>query len=71
MVKVKQYRYIGVNGILTTEILLEGIKNTIVYKLSAEEGKILTNGKVLVNTISVLEEDLDLWKEIDKSSIGQ
>lgn len=65
MTKQKQYRYIGVNGILTTEILLEGIKHTVFYKLVADEGKFLTNGIAMMKSVSVAENSLDAWKEID------
>lgn len=64
MTKTKQYQYIGVNGILTTPILLEGIEHTVFYKLCADEGKVMTNGTAIVPAISVTEEQLANWQEV-------
>lgn len=65
MKKIKKYRYYGRNGILTTFILLDGINRTEIYELTADSGKILTDGERQVYTISVYEENLDKWIEID------
>ena len=65
MKKTKMYRYLGRNGILTTHVLLEGVSCSVIYQLAAEEGKILTNGEKNLHTVSVYEEHLDDWHEID------
>ena len=63
MKKVKLYRYIGKNGIITTPILLEGTK---VYTLIASEGKVLTDGEKIRDTVTIFADELDQWSEIDK-----
>lgn len=65
MKQVKMYRYIGLNGILTTYILLEGINHTLRYHLSADEGKLLTNGDKKVKVIEIDASDIDNWYEIN------
>ena len=45
MKKIKLYRYIGKNGIITTPILLEGTKVYEMFTLIASEGKVLTDGE--------------------------
>ena len=44
MTKSKIYRYLGRNGMVTTPILLEGASPIIMYRLTADEGMILSNG---------------------------
>lgn len=65
MKQVKMYRYIGLNGILTTYILLEGINHKLRYHLSADEGKLLTNGDKKVKVIEIDASDIDNWYEIN------
>ena len=67
--KTKLYRYVGRNGIVTTPVLLDGIKHYIYYHLSANEGKILTNGEIQTFATDIPEDELDSWKEVD--NIGQ
>ena len=35
------------------------------YRLKADEGKLLTNGKCKITSATVVEADLSKWKEID------
>jgi hypothetical protein len=65
MKKIKLYRYVGRNGIVTTPVLLDDIKHYIYYRLSAEEGKILTNTEKKVYFIDIPEEELQDWHEIN------
>lgn len=65
MKKTKMYRYIGLNGTLTTYILLDGINYTLRYHLAADEGKILTNGNIKARVVEINAEDLDQWYEIN------
>lgn len=69
MKKTKLYRYVGRNGVVTTPILLDDIKHYLYYRLSAEEGKLLTNGEQKVQSITIPEEEVSLWREIN--DIGQ
>lgn len=65
MIKEKLYRYLGRNGIITSPIQLEQINPIQMYFLKASEGKLLTNGSKTVFTITVFEEELNEWYEID------
>lgn len=65
MKKIKLYRYVGRNGHVTTQVLLDGIKHYIYYKLDADDNKILTNGEIQIHSITVPEEELSLWTEIN------
>ena len=66
MKKVKLYRYIGKNGIITTPILLEGTKVYEMFTLIASEGKVLTDGEKVRDTVTIFADGLDQWSEIDK-----
>lgn len=66
MKKVKLYRYIGKNGIITTPILLEGTKIYEMFTLIASEGKVLTDGEKVRDTVTIFADELDQWSEIDK-----
>lgn len=69
MVLKKMYRYLGRNGTITTDIKLEEIAPIPMIQLKAEIGKILTNGTKKTYAITVFEDELDSWKEVD--DIGQ
>ena len=69
MVLKKMYRYLGRNGTITTDIKLEEIAPIPMVQLKAEIGKILTNGTKKTYAITVFEDEIDSWKEID--DIGQ
>lgn len=65
MKKMKLYRYVGKNGHVTTQVLLDDVKHYVYYKLDANDNKILTNGEIQLYSITVPEEELSLWTEID------
>lgn len=58
------YRYIGRNGIITSKILLDDIKNIPMITLEADKGKVLTNGNVKTKWITVELDEIDNWREI-------
>lgn len=64
MTKNKIYRYLGRNGILTTPILIEGATPIIMYRLIADTGMVLSNGKAHVNMIDVFDDEVEDWFEI-------
>lgn len=64
MIKNKIYRYLGRNGMVTTPILLEGTTPIIMYRLIADEGMILSNGKIHVRMIDVFDDEVENWFEI-------
>ena len=65
MTKEILYTYLGTNGTVTTPIHLEGVPAMVQYRLKADEGKLLTNGKCKITSATVVEADLSKWKEID------
>ena len=66
MRKTLYYTYLGVNGTITSPVLLEGIYAVKKYQLNASDGKVLTkDDKNYVDSIMIPESDLELWKEVD------
>lgn len=61
------YRYLGRNGIITTDIYLEQITPIPMIRLAAEKGKILTDGQKTVFSIVIFEDEIENWQEIDYS----
>jgi hypothetical protein len=66
MIKKNLYRYIGRNGIITSLVHLDDAKYYPMYRLIADEGKMLTDGELIVKSIDIFAEDLDKWTEIDE-----
>ncbi len=64
MIKNKAYKYIGRNGYIISEILLE-CEKTDMYHLIADSGKILTDGNIYTISVNVFPDELDNWKEIE------
>ena len=64
MTKSKIYRYLGRNGMVTTPILLEGASPIIMYRLTADEGMILSNGQTHARMIDVFDDEVENWFEI-------
>lgn len=65
MIKKDLYRYVGRNGIITSLVHLEDAKYYPMYRLIADEGKMLTDGELKVKSIDIFVEDLDKWTEIE------
>lgn len=66
MTKEKIYTYLGVNGTITSPVYLEGIYSVKKIRLIADEGKILSNGDKRISSITVQEDEVSNWTEIDK-----
>ena len=66
MVKSKVYRYLGRNGIITSPILLDSIEPIPMFKLTAAEGKLLSNGEEKVKAKLIFADELKDWFEIDE-----
>ena len=64
MTKVKKYKYLGRNGVLVTRILIDGVNYIPMMTLTADAGKILTNGETSVYSITVEADEINLWREI-------
>jgi hypothetical protein len=65
MTKETMYRYLGRNGIITSRIKLEQIDPIPMVRLVASSGKMLTDGISVVPIITVFEEEVNNWTEID------
>ena len=65
MIKKNLYRYFGRNGMITSLVLLDNIEHLLMYRLIAEDGKMLTNGEQVIKSIDIFAEDLSEWTEID------
>jgi hypothetical protein len=66
MKKVVLYQYLGTNGTIISPVHLEDIYYIRKIQLSADANKILTDGVKKVKIITVPENELNLWKEIDQ-----
>ena len=69
MVKKDLYRYTGRNGIITSLVHLDDAKYYPMYRLIADEGKMLTDGELIVKSIDIFAEDLSKWTEIEDGQI--
>ena len=69
MIKKDLYRYTGRNGIITSLVHLEDAKYYPMYRLIADEGKVLTDGELTVKSIDIFAEDLGKWTEIEEGQI--
>ena len=65
MVKTVLYEYLGTNGTITSPVHLEDIYYVRVIKLTAAPHKILTNGIEQKKVITIPEEELDQWQEVN------
>lgn len=66
MKKEVLYTYLGTNGTITSHVHLEDIYYVRKLKLTAEEGRILTDGNIKTFSTIIAEEDFDKWKEISR-----
>lgn len=66
MTKKNLYRYIGRNGIITSLVHLEDAKFYPMFRLIADENKILISDEgIKMKSIDIFAEDIDKWIEID------
>ena len=64
MKKIKQYRYIGRNGIITSNVLLDNIPRIDMIRIEAAPGYILTNGEMKAYATTVEIDEIDQWYEV-------
>ena len=69
MVKKNLYRYVGRNGIITSLVHLEDAHFYPMFRLIADNNKVLTDGSIYTKSIDIFAEDLDKWIDVD--DIGQ
>lgn len=67
MITKKMYRYLGRNGIITSEVKLEQISPIPMIQLKAEYGKLLTNGVEKVHSVVVFEDEVENWTEVENT----
>ena len=60
------YQYLGTNGTITSPVHLEDIYYVRKFKLTADKGKILTDGENRNYSVIIPEEDLEKWEEVSK-----
>ena len=65
MTKKNLYRYIGRNGIITSLVYLEDAKSYPMFRLIADQNKLLTDGVQRVKSVDVFVEEVNNWIEID------
>lgn len=68
MTKQEIYTYLGDNGTLSTAVYLPGVNCITKYLLIADEGKVLTNGKIINKSYIVNERELPNWYEIEDTT---
>lgn len=66
MTKQVIYKYLGTNGVIESPIHLEDIYYVRLLFLTADEGKILTDGEKRIKSIKIPEAELENWQEIDE-----
>ena len=60
------YHYLGVNGTILSPVYLEGIYSVKKVRLTADEGKVLTqDGVTKQHSITVPENEVKNWYEIN------
>ena len=59
MTKKNLYRYVGRNGIITSLVYLEDAKFFPMFRLIADENKLLTDGIVKTKSVDIFADDLD------------
>lgn len=65
MTKQVIYKYLGTNGVIESPVHLEDIYYVRLVRLTADKGKILTDGTRQVLSVKIPEEELENWSEID------
>lgn len=70
MKQTVMYRYLGVNGVIDSPVLLEGVQHVKSILLVASDGKMLTkdNKNFCYSTRVANEEEAALWKEVKGKS---
>lgn len=59
------YRYLGTNGVIESPVLLEDIYYTRINVLTADAGKILTDGSRKERQVRCSDSEVSNWREIN------
>lgn len=65
MTKQVLYKYLGTNGVIESPVHLEDIYYVRINILSADEGKILSNGHERKLHVRCSDEEVNNWTEIE------
>lgn len=68
MTKQVLYKYLGTNGVIESPVHLEDIYYIRINVLTADPGKILTDGTVRQKVVRCSDDELENWREIDGQS---
>lgn len=60
------YRYLGTNGIIESPVHLEDTYFVRIIRLTADEGKVLTDGYEKRTRVTVSEDEESNWREISE-----
>ena len=60
------YHYLGTNGTITSHVHLEDVYYVRKLKLTADDGKVLTDGESKHFSVIIPEEEFDKWEEVSK-----
>lgn len=66
MKKLVVYRYLGTNGVVETPVHIEDTFYTRLLQLTADEGKILVKNGEERSNVTIPEDDLENWEEVQK-----
>ena len=65
MTKEILYVYLGTNGTICSPVHLEDIYYTRRCRLIADDKKLLTDGKTVTYSVTIPEDEVENWREID------
>lgn len=65
MTKKILYKYLGTNGVIESPVHLEDIYYVRINILTADQGKILTNGTEKKTFVRCSDDEVSSWKEIN------
>lgn len=64
MTKEVLYKYLGTNGVIESPVHLEDIYYIRINVLTADEGKILSNGTTRAKRVRCSDDELSQWREV-------
>lgn len=61
----KTYVYFGENGAVNSAVRLPGVPSITYVHLTADDGKVLTDGVQKFKNVVVMESAMEQWREIE------
>ena len=65
MTKQVLYKYLGTNGVIESPVHLEDIYYVRINVLTADSGKVLTDGTVRQKVVRCSDDEVENWREIE------